>query len=57
MPEDCSGPFGALSIGRANGKIFDTLSVQMNLAMVALSQSLEQLCECALGAMAPIHER
>lgn len=57
MPEDCSGLFGALRIGRANGKIFDTLSVQMNLAMVALRQSLEHLCKRAFGAMTPIHER
>jgi hypothetical protein len=57
MPEDCSGLFGALRIGRANSKIFDPLSVKMNLAMVALRQPLEQFCKRAFGAMTPIHER
>jgi len=57
MPEDSPRFFGALSIGSADGDVLDALRVEMNLAMVALRQSLEQLGQGTFGAVAAIHER
>jgi len=57
MPEDCPCLFGALGIGRADGKIFDTLRIEMNLATVALRQSLEHLCKRAFCTVAAIDKR
>jgi len=57
MPEDFACFFDALSIGSADGNVLDALRVEMNLAMVAMRQSLEQLGQGTFGAVAAIHER
>jgi len=57
MPEYSTCFFSALSIGSADGDVLDALGVEMNLAMMALRQSLKQLGQGTFGAVAAIHER
>ena len=57
MPEDGAGIFWAWLGCSGQRKIFNALSIEMNLTMLVPREALQQFGKSALGTMPAINER